>query len=76
MPTLKFQIHRRSGSGAVRTEMTVFVVVFSAFMVVGRLITSMHWATDIVGSVLLSAGLFVLYVGAVYFADEKMNRAL
>ena len=74
MPTLKFQIDRRAGSSAVRTVTTVFVVAFSAFMVIGRLIAGVHWATDIVGSVLLSAGLFLLYVGAVYFTDKKKDR--
>ena len=74
MPTLKFQIDRRSGSSAIRMVTTVFVVAFSAFMVVGRLIAGVHWATDIIGAVLLSAGLFMLYVGAVSFMDLKKNR--
>ena len=51
MPTLKFQIDRRSGSSAIRMVTTVFVVAFSAFMVVGRLIAGVHWATDIIGAV-------------------------
>ena len=38
-----------------------FVVLFSAFMVIGRLVAGVHWLTDIVGSVLLSAGLYALY---------------
>lgn len=74
MPTLKFQIDRRVESSAVRMAMTVFVIAFSVFMVIGRLIAGVHWATDIVGSVLLSVGLFLLYVGAVYFMDIKKNR--
>lgn len=73
MPTLKFQIDKRIGSDAIRTATTVFVIAFSAFMVIGRLIAGVHWATDIVGSVLLSAGLFMLYVGAVYCIDQKKN---
>ena len=55
-----------SGGGAV---------AFSAFMVIGRLIAGVHWATDILGSVLLSAGLFLLYVSAVSFADGKKQPA-
>ncbi len=34
---------------------------FSTFMVIGRLVAGVHWLTDIVGSVLLSAGLYCLY---------------
>ena len=74
MPTLKFQVDRRTGNSTVRTVTTVFVVAFSAFMVIGRLIAGVHWATDIIGAVLLSAGLFMLYVGAVSFMDLKKNR--
>ena len=62
------------GNSTVRMITTVFVVAFSAFMVIGRLIAGVHWATDIVGSVLLSAGLFLLYVGTVYFTDKKKDR--
>jgi undecaprenyl-diphosphatase len=42
-----------------------FVFLFSAFMVIGRLVAGVHWRTDIVGSVLLSAGLYSLYRAAV-----------
>ena len=36
-------------------------VLFSAFMVIGRLISGVHWFTDIIGSILLSLGLFCIY---------------
>lgn len=64
MPTLKFQIDRRAKRGTVKTVTTIFVYAFSAFMVVGRLVAGVHWATDIVGSVLLSAGLFPVYAAS------------
>ena len=44
-------------------------------MVIGRLIAGVHWLTDIVGSVILSAGLFLLYCAAVDYADQKKNEA-
>ena len=71
MPTLKYQIDRRSGDSTLRNVTTVFVIAFSAFMVIGRLVSGVHWATDIVGAVLSSAGLFMLYVGAVYFTEKR-----
>ena len=74
MPTLKYQIDRRVGSAIFRKVITIFVVMFSAFMVIGRLISGVHWATDIIGSVLLSSGLFMIYrFLAEYAAPEKSN---
>ena len=70
MPTLKFQADRRSDSPLFRRAVTVFVIAFSAFMVLGRVIAGVHWATDILGAVLLSSGLFILYMYAVRRADE------
>ena len=61
MPTLKYQSDRRIAKPVTRKAIVVFVIVFSAFMVLGRLIAGVHWATDIVGSVFLSSGLFMIY---------------
>ena len=69
MPTLLFQVNRRTKRQTVR-RMTAFVILFSAFMVIGRLVAGVHWLTDIVGSVLLSAGLYSLYRAAVPAADD------
>ena len=69
MPTLAFQANRRAKSGAVRTAATVFAVLFSAFMAVGRLVSGVHWLTDILGAVWLSAGLYLLYRSAVILTD-------
>ena len=70
MPTLLFQINRRAKSKTIRRITAVFVVLLSAFMVIGRLTAGVHWLTDIVGSVLLSAGLYCLYRTC---ADAMMN---
>lgn len=74
MPTLKFQVDRRVKSPAVRAAATAFVVAFSALMVLGRLVAGVHWATDIVGSVLLAAGLFVVYTSAVALTDRRQDE--
>ena len=65
MPTLLFQVNRRTKRQTVRRMTAAFVILFSAFMVIGRLVAGVHWLTDIVGSVLLSAGLYSLYRAAV-----------
>ena len=71
MPTLLFQISRRAASKTVRQITAAFVVTFSAFMVIGRLAAGVHWLTDIVGAVLLSAGLYSLYRAAVHAMDHR-----
>ena len=71
MPTLLFQISRRAASKTVRQITAAFAVLFSAFMVIGRLAAGVHWLTDIVGAVLLSAGLYSLYRAAVHAMDHR-----
>lgn len=71
MPTLKLQVDRRAKCTAARCSATAFVIAFSALMVLGRLVAGVHWATDIVGAVLLAAGLFALHASAVALADRR-----
>ena len=77
MPTLIFQVYRRVENSLIRKATVVVVIAFSAFMVIGRLISGVHWATDIIGSVLLSVGLFMLYFSVVHFTDKakKIGRS-
>lgn len=61
MPTLKYQVDRRIRNTAAKQVIAVFTVAFSACMVIGRLLSGVHWVTDIVGSVFLSLGLYLIY---------------
>lgn len=61
MPTLVFQSNRRIENNGIKITVIVLSVIFSVFMVVGRLLSGVHWVTDIVGSCFLSAGLFNVY---------------
>lgn len=61
MPTLKYQAERRIADPVINRVITVFVILFSAVMVIGRLISGVHWATDIIGAVFLSSSLFTIY---------------
>lgn len=74
MPTFVFQISRRAKLPLIRKVLAAAAALFSCFMVIGRLISGVHWATDIIGSVLLSAGLFLLYRSAVFAADQKKRE--
>lgn len=57
MPTAALQLH---GRGAGRWFIAA-IWAFTSFMVVGRLISGVHWFSDIIGGMLLSAGLVMLY---------------
>lgn len=64
MPTALMQLRTRIKSVAVKGCVSTAVVVFIAFMVIGRLISGVHWLTDIVGGGILSAGLVTVYAAA------------
>ena len=73
MPTLRYQANKRVTNPLIRNVATMFATSFSAFMVIGRLISGVHWVTDIIASLLLSAGLFLLYRSAVLYSDQMKN---
>ncbi len=74
MPSLKFQIARRSRNVILHNTVNVFATAFSAFMIIGRLLSGFHWYTDIIGSVLLSTGLFKLYHFSVGFVEQRKSE--
>ena len=71
MPTLIFQAKRRFTNETLRKVVYTFTYFYSAFMVVGRLLSGVHWLTDIVSGVLLSAGLFLIYVATVEMWENR-----
>ena len=73
MPTLAFQVNRRLKSTVIQKVSCILSALFSAFMVIGRLLSGVHWFTDIVGAVLLSAGLFYFYKGIVLLSEKERN---
>ena len=68
MPTAIMQLGRRIKSKTIRNIVTAAIITFIVFMVVGRLISGVHWFTDIVGGALLSASLVTLYYGVIKIA--------
>ena len=64
MPTAVMQLRSRIANRSLRKVVSFIIVAFTAFMVIGRLISGVHWLTDIVGGGLLSAGLVMLYDAA------------
>lgn len=71
LPTAMMQLKTRIRSDAVRCAILGILAAFTVFMVVGRLISGVHWLTDIIGGVLLSVGLVMLYA----FATKRQGKS-
>ena len=61
MPTARLQLRCRVQNLILRRIVCVAITGFVVFMVVGRLLSGVHWLTDILGGILLASGLVMLY---------------
>lgn len=61
MPTAILQLRRRIRSCRLRRCCTLAMAAFSGLMIIARLVSGVHWLTDVVGGLLLSSGLVMLY---------------
>ena len=61
MPTAMMQFSTRIKNDLFRRCVMFTITVFIAFMVIGRLVSGVHWITDIIGGVLLSTGIVLMY---------------
>ena len=61
MPTAMMQLSDRIRQPILRKCVSIAITAFIAFMVIGRLVSGVHWLTDIIGGILLSAGLVMTY---------------
>lgn len=61
MPTASMQFNVRIKSRFFKRCVFSVIVAFVGFMVIGRLASGVHWLTDILGGVLISAGLVLMY---------------
>lgn len=61
MPTAVMQLNTRINGIIIRRGVSLLITAFTVFMVIGRLISGVHWFSDIVGGALLSIGLVMMY---------------
>ena len=71
MPTLTYQVRRRVKNKTMQTAIIYAGGLFAALMALGRTVAGVHWLTDIIGSILLSFGLFMLYR---FFATGRSDK--
>ena len=64
MPTAMIQLGERIKHKRLRAIVLLAIAAFIAFMVIGRLLSGVHWFTDIIGGALISTGLVSLYIAA------------
>ena len=61
MPTAAIEIGTRVKKTTVKWVLNALIAAFVAFMVIGRILSGVHWITDIIGGALFSSGLVLLY---------------
>lgn len=61
IPTAIMQLRSRIQSKGLSACVVLIMTIFLLFMIIGRLLSGVHWFSDIVGGALLSIGLVMLY---------------
>ena len=70
MPTAAMQACEWIKNKCLKRCIVLTVVFFTAFMIFGRILSGVHWISDIVGGMLLSSGLVLCYVFCVNKAKK------
>lgn len=65
MPSLVFQCGRRLKNTKLKKTINILTVCYSLFMIIGRTVSGVHWLTDIIGSLFLASGMFLIYKSVV-----------
>ncbi|HBL40193.1 MAG TPA: phosphoesterase PA-phosphatase [Ruminococcaceae bacterium] len=74
-PTAAMQIRDRFKKGVFSTVLQVLLVFFTVFMVIVRLVSGVHWLSDILGGLLLSAALVMGYLTTITWLTSKEENA-
>lgn len=64
LPTAMMQFQRLIKNVKIRNIINISLGIFTAFMVIGRLISGVHWFTDIFGGLLFSVAMILFYCSA------------
>jgi undecaprenyl-diphosphatase len=73
MPTAAIQLYERIKRKSLRRFVIILIIAFTAFMVIGRIISGVHWISDIIGGALFSAGGALFSAGAVLIYSSLHN---
>ena len=64
LPTAMMQFRRLIKNTSIRNAVNTLCGLFTAFMVIGRLVCGVHWFTDIIGGLVFSIAMILLYCSA------------
>lgn len=56
-----FPLKKYAGNGLLAFLLSMALIIFSGLIIVGRVISGVHWLTDIIGAILLSTALLFIY---------------
>ena len=71
MPTAVMQLRGRLKNNRLRKWLNAGIYAFTALMVIGRLLSGVHWLSDILGGMIFSTAMVLLYEFA---AEQIENR--
>ena len=71
MPTAMIMISRRTKNQLLKSVVLFLLFLFTIFMVAGRLVSGVHWMSDIVGGAVLSAGLVMIFYSLIEMCSDK-----
>ena len=72
MPTAIIDLKARIRVKFIKRFITVIFSVFTVLMVTGRFLSGVHWFSDIIGGILLSVGMVLIY--SYYFEKMVENK--
>ena len=61
MPTALIQLRARIKNKVFSRCVMIAIAVFIVFMIIGRLVSGVHWISDIIGGALVSAAIVLMY---------------
>ena len=70
MSSALIQFNLRLKNNFLKKSVVFIIIAFVVFMVLGRLISGVHWVTDIIGGALISASLVQMYKGIIMKTTE------
>lgn len=71
MPTAIMVLNNLIKNCTIKKCLFVLISLFSVFMVIGRIIAGVHWISDIIGGLLISTGLVLMY----YYLSSLNTKA-